>query len=283
MKQFGRFAMLVLAVLLASSTLANASQHCFIEDDLLICNPSGTIPISNPGSPPGPGSDTEPAPLQYFKTRIDPGIGECWYWSSIPGGLDSSSSASDPLIIATIVSLPPCPSRAASPGVEPTAEELAWEVLRTFSLATPHPTFAPPDAGITGLTTFLGHSFVTELDYAETLPSGIDLEVRAIVSSVEVDWGDGARGSYLLSDLAGAPSDSVSHTYLLKTCAPEYRANHPSGGLCHPSLEAYPVRVTFLWEAGYQYDSGWVPLDSVALTTTVPYDVDEVVGVRTSP
>ena len=249
-----------------------------------ICHITGTMPIINPGDPgstPIPGG--EPAPLEYFKIAIDPVVGECWYWSTIPGGLDSSDPANDATIIFTILSLPSCPGATGIPGTGPTIDELAWDVLRSFTLATPQPIFAPPDSGITGLATYLGHDPIAELDYSETLPGGIALVVRAFISEIGVDWGDGTRSNYLIDDLVGEPSAAISHMYDLKTCTPEYREEHPSGGLCHPTLEAYPVTIAFNWVAGYEYDTGWVQLQDVELTQTTLYDVDEVVGIVTQP
>jgi hypothetical protein len=114
---------------------------------------------------------------------------------------------------------------------------------------------------------------VTPLTHRETLPGGIELVVSAQVTSATVTWGDGAFGTY--DDLA----TPATHTYELKTCTAEDRATDPNAHLCHPTLDAYPVTVTFTWTAGYRYDAGWVELESVALSTTVIYDVDEVVAV----
>ena len=111
------------------------------------------------------------------------------------------------------------------------------------------------------------------------MPSGIDLEVSAAVTAVAVDWGDGIVDRFPPSAAAPYPDGAASHTYVLKTCTAAYRATDPNGHLCHPTLEAYPITVTFTWTSGYRYDAGWIELESIDLSTTVAYDVDELVGV----
>ena len=58
-----------------------------------------------------------------------------------------------------------------------------------------------------------------------------------------------------------------------------YRSEHPFGGNCHPTLEAYPIIATFTWEGRYRIGGGWTYLGTLDRTVTVLYDVDEVQGV----
>jgi hypothetical protein len=71
----------------------------------------------------------------------------------------------------------------------------------------------------------------------------------------------------------------VTHTYVTKTCPPQYREEHPSGGLCHPSLEYYTIVAIYRWVGEYDVGSGWVQLGTLDRTASLPYDVDELRGV----
>jgi hypothetical protein len=244
----------------------------------LDCSVSDTTPdpLPTPDPDPSPNPDPDRPEIRYLYTGFDPAVGRCYYWSRLPGGIDTWDPENDSQVFSIINSLPRCPPNAA-PAVDPTTR--AWEVYRSWQLAAPAPTFAPPETGITGLATYVGVS-VEALTHQETLPSNIDLVVRAEVSAVTVDWGDDSGAvTYSPAEATPYPDGVATHTYITKTCPPDYRANHPRGHLCHPTLDAYPVTVTFTWTAGYQYDAGWIELESVDLTTTVPYDVDEVIGV----
>ena len=95
-----------------------------------------------------------------------------------------------------------------------------------------------------------------------------------------VDWGDGSPVlGYDPGALRPYPLGSARHTYRLKTCPPDYRVAHPSGRNCHPTLEAYPVEVTFRWTARYRLAGPWVDLGHLDRAAAAAYDVDEVVGV----
>jgi hypothetical protein len=74
------------------------------------------------------------------------------------------------------------------------------------------------------------------------------------------------------------PSGLVTHVYTLKTCTDDYRDNHPSGGLCHPTLDSYPIRATFTWTGSYNAGSGWIDLGSLDRTSATDYEVDEARG-----
>ncbi|MDJ0792325.1 MAG: hypothetical protein QNJ71_10555 [Acidimicrobiia bacterium] len=240
----------------------------------LVCNPAGTFPSDTDG----PG-DRDPEPvddpgLRYVYTATDPVIGDCHYWSNVPGGLDAWNPANDPAVIAVVTGLPVCPD----PPVDP--EVRAWEVFRSWDLAPPDPVITPPDHGITGLATFVAATEPTPVTHGETLPDGRPLEVRARVIAVDVEWGDGNRTSARPHEAASPPDGSLTHTYRHKTCPAEYRSEHPSGALCHPTLEKYTITVGWVWIGEYNTGGGWTPLGTLPRTISLTYDVDEVRGVN---
>ena len=222
------------------------------------------------------GGDVAPAedrpPLRYLYTATAPGIGDCRYWSAVAGGLDAWDPANDPAVIAITTSLPECPA-------EPDPEATAWAIFRSFPLAVPDPSLEPAAAGITGLPTYLVNATPDPILYSEVLPDGRTLQVRATAALLIVDWGDGVGSE---ADPGGAlphPAGSVTHVYLLKTCEPSYREEHPFGGGCHPTLEAYPLTVSLTWVGEWSVGSTWNTLGTLDRTVTLLYDVDEVRGV----
>ena len=56
----------------------------------------------------------------------------------------------------------------------------------------------------------------------------------------------------------------------------------PSGGLCHPTLDRYLIIVAWAWTGEFDSGSGWIPLGVLEQTIEVPYDVDELRGVKVS-
>ncbi len=226
-----------------------------------------------------PASTTRP-PLRYLQTRFAAGVGNCWAWSRTPPGLDSWDNANDAAIINTRFRLPACPA-ATSPAPATTVDVpgTAWSIFRQFQLELPVVRLEPPGHGITGLPTYVSTQQPGPLSHTERLPNGRDLVVRAEVVGVKVVWGDGTATSHDLGALRPYPAGTATHTYATRTCPASYRAEHPTGGSCHPTLEAYGVAVTHGWLGGYRYDAGWVDLGIIERTSTVDYDVDEVVGV----
>jgi hypothetical protein len=262
----------------ATAVAASADGGCVITPTGIDCSAEGTS--SSSGSTPG---TTIPAPpLRYLATTEGPDDGLCWFWSPYPPGLDSWDPANDMEILWTRWALPECPD-PRPPAVDPgTAwvEARAWEVFRSFPLAAPRPALQPAKHGITGLPSYLSAALPAPLDHREVLPDGRALEVEARVTTALVDWGDGTPAlAYDPARLRPFPEGRARHTYLLKTCPPEYRRSHPSGGNCHPRLEAYPIVATFRWTARYRLGGSWVSLGHLDRTTAVAYDVDEVVGI----
>ncbi len=260
-------------MLVAPATAADAQSH-----ETCVRNPvRGTYECHVSGEEPGVPGDRPPRnPIRYLYTTTVGGV-DCHYWSQRPGGIDTWDAANDPLTIAITTGLPEC--------VWPDPEARAWEVFRSFPLAVPVPELEPPGVGIVKLPTFLSVAAVpAPITSTEALPDGRLLEVEAEVVAVEVDWGDGALDSYRPDEARPYPEGAVTHAYVYRTC-PAAERETTNGGPCHPSLEAYPVVVSFLWEGRWRTDPAgpFQPLDTVVRTVTVTYPVDEVQGVLVDP
>ena len=257
---------------------ASALDACDVVKGVIVCDARGGF-SPRPGPEPGPGSGVA-APIRYLHTTTDPGVGDCWFWSSLPGGLDAWDPANDPAIIFTIGPLPACPGTPPGPILSAAAVEvLAWRIFRAFPLTAPLPSFEPDSVGITGLPTFMSIVPPAEISHAEILPDGRSLQVRARLTDVSVDWGDGWVTDHRPSSVTGYPHGEAQHTYELKTCPTDYRASHPGGGNCHPTLDHYTVETGFGWFGQYSLGGGWINLGEIAQTASTTYDVDEVVGV----
>jgi len=236
------------------------------------CSPGGRGAPGTPGTPGDPPGDRPP--IRYLYTSTDPAVGDCYYWSRTPGGLDAWDPANDPAVIRITTSTPVCPVATSEPPAT-----VAWRIFRSFPLALPTPTFEPAGSGITGLPTYLATPDPTDITHTELLPDGRTLDVRARVAAFLVNWGDGAKATFESSEARSYPVGSVTHTYVTKTCDATYRQDHPSGGNCHPTLDEYPITATFTWAGSYRVGAAWIDLGTLDRTVTVSYDVDEVQGV----
>lgn len=210
-------------------------------------------------------------PYRYLRTRVDPVIGTCWYWSPYPPGLDGLNPANDSEIIYTRFEYPECPAGGGT-----TVTTRAWEVFRSFPLRIPTPQVRPK-VGITNLASIITAARAYPLRHVETLPDRRILEVEAYVAGVPIAWGDGTPAiSYSATTTFGA---GATHAYALKTCPEWYRTGHPAGDRCHPSLEVYRVTVSFAWRGRYRTNGGtWINLGTLYRSTAFTYDVDEVIG-----
>ena len=279
MKTAALLLLLLIPVALVASLPAGADEGCVVTPTGIDCSAAG----SNTSAGATPGGAGPGRPLRYLATTEHPGgTGLCWFWSPTPPGLDSWSTTNDQAILLTLWALPECPAPEA-PAVTLSTEWIvarAWEVFRSFPLAPPRPRLQPPEHGITGLPSYLSAPRPGRLSHGEVLPDERRLEVEARVTAVLVDWGDGSPVvGYDPAALLPYPAGTARHTYPLKTCPPDYRAGHPSGANCHPTLQAYPVAVTFRWTARYRLGGLWMELGDLDRSTVVAYDVDEVLGV----
>jgi hypothetical protein len=243
-------------------------------DGRLVCDVSGKEPTEDP-PPTGEKTKnpTDRPPIRYLYST-----GECYYWSTIPGGVDAWDPANENTVYGIVLGTPEC-----DPTVTDPLPDRAWRIFRSFPLATPDPSFQPANHGITGHPTYLAAANPTSITHSEVLPDDRLFEVRAQVASLTVDWGDEWTTTEDPSVALPYPAGAVTHTYTTKTCPPDYRITHPSGPNCHPTLEAYPVIATFTWWGEYRIGGSWIPIGTLDLTTTILYDVDEVIGVLVDP
>ena len=268
------------------SSPASGNEHCRFDpsESVIVCresggsrvrNPPGTPPSNPPGTPP---SNPSPrAPLRYVYTSYDATIGDCYYWSSVAGGLDAWDPANDPAVIAITTRLPICPATPATP-TDPSVT--AWSVFRSWYLAPPAPSVTPREHGITGIPTHIAATPPDVISHSETLPDGRPLVVRARPVALIVNWGDGTTASFDPDGADGYPDGVVAHTYALKTCTQQYRDEHPSGGLCATQGEDYSITASYTWQGEFNVGSGWVTLGSLdRAAPTIAYDVDEARGV----
>lgn len=247
-----------------------AAPECVRTPFGIECAASGSTDTTQTTTLPGP---TLP-PLRYLVTAVDANLGPCWYWSRYGPGYDSWDSANDQTIILTRTFTPECPSSQPTPPAgTSTVTTLAWEVFRSFSLPSPNASIAPWPSGFTGIPSRITVAAGPSFHHDETLPDGTPLRVRARAAAVSIRWGDGSP------PLRYTVGGTKEHTYARKTCPPAYRVEHPSGGLCHPTLEAYSVEITFVWLGEYVRDGSWVELGEILRPATIAYDVDEIVGV----
>lgn len=275
MRTAASIAALTLALLMLGTSPVSGEEICRFDPSVgqIVCEDSGVIvDLGSPGDDPWvvPGSGG----LRYLYQTTDPVAGDCYFWSNVPGGLDTWDPANDAVVIGVVIGTPECPPVLA---VDPEAR--AWEIFRSWSLMVPDPTLQPADHGITGLPSFLATSQPDPITSSEILPDGRTLEVRADVIRLDVAWGDGEVGAYVPEQANPYPDGAVTHTYHLKTCNAEYRLNHPSGGLCHPALDHYTIDVSFAWGGSYRVGGTWIDLGTLTRDVSIAYDVDEARGV----
>ena len=271
--------LLGLAAFVAGVPNASSGEACLLDpvDGQIVCSEvGGTV---TPGVPGSDNEDPDTTGRRYVSLLTDPTIGDCFSWSNIPGGLDSSDPVNDAAIIALITSLPPCPVVAVPP-IDPVIT--AWAIFRSWDLAIPEPAITPASRGITGIPTHIAVDTPTAISASEVLPDGRILTVRARAERLTIDWGNGTITTHDPRRATGFPDGTAFNSYTRKTCTASYRAEHPSGGLCHPSATFYPIVASFVWTGEFDIGSGWQLLGS--LTQTAPadeYDVDEARGVTT--
>ena len=135
--------LIVFAAMALAPTASRAAESCRYDDiGKLRCTESGVTPGDSRSTTPRPRPRTGP---QYIYTLTDPVIGDCHYWSNVPGGIDAWNALNDIEVIAAAL-LPACP---VVPPVDVPAT--AWEIFRSWTLDPPVPALQPLDRGITGL------------------------------------------------------------------------------------------------------------------------------------
>jgi hypothetical protein len=257
--------LLSIPIVFALRSAARATDYCEVTPTGIVCHFAGTTTST---------SITTLPPLRYLATMTHPTVGLCWFWSRFPPGIDLHDPANEHEVIMTRAAHPECPARDGGHRVDTTSR--AWSVFRSWELSRPGVRIRPT-VGITNLASVLTAAQPPVLRHRERLPDGRDLEVEGRVAVVTVDWGDG-------SPPVGYPPATVfgpgaAHRYRLKTCPPWYRVSHPAGRNCHPTLDAYPVTVTFEWQGRYRTGESWIVLGTIRRATSFTYDVDEVVGI----
>ncbi len=266
---------LVAVLLVAAPAAAEEHKECVFDVKKGISDASATIsggdgpvaqPITQPRRP-------APAPLRYL--RVTAG---CYAWYPDAPGLDTWNIANENAMYQIILNTPRC-----TPDPNEPDPDRAWRIFRSFPLTQPDPTFQPGEHGITGLATYLATPNPATINHTETLPTGQVFEVRALVASLTVNWGDGSTTTNQPHLAQPYPTGGFTHTYTTKTCPPQYRISHPSGGLCHPTLDAYPITATYTWWGEYRIGGAWIPIGTLDLAATTTYDVDEVIGILTDP
>jgi len=216
----------------------------------------------------------------------------CWFWTTRADewvllgvdddlvatlGIDPDGIAGGPIVISA--EYPACtaePSTVADPLTE------AFDLLATHRHPEPDPTVDPaPGSGITGLPTYVAD--VPPDPWRATLVSpftGVTIEVESRVSAVEIDWGDGTVDTVpdiAFGLLTGWPDGAFAHVYETKTCP------RPGGWRCHPTLDAYPMTVRYLWTARYRAGrASWKPIVVPSTEIILRYDVDEIRGATTA-
>ncbi len=220
---------------------ASAEEICSVDpiDSTIDCHDSGTTP----GTPGDPRPDPDRTGPRYVYAATDAAIGDCHYWSNVPGGLDAWDPADDAAVIAANA-LPVCPGGVAPVDVPATA----WQIFRSWNLDPPDPSLEPAVRGITGLPTFLASPDPVAIGHSETLPDGRPLQVRARVAQLRIDWGDDTR---LVYDPTGAdpyPTEA-SHTPIgpRPALASTARSTHRAAFVIQRSSSTRSPRSTAGW------------------------------------
>ena len=153
---------------------------------------------------------------------------------------------------------------------------LIESTFASIGLQSPVVTSSPPSIGFTGHPLKLEpvDALATRDATTPALSSGVTATVRATPLHIRIDWGDGTETTH-------SPAEVPGHTYDLKTCPPDYRVDHPRGHLCHPTLEEYPIQITYRWTGTAIAPWGSLDLGTRSTTSTIGRDIDEIIGVLT--
>lgn len=229
--------------------------------------------------------ETPPGPIEPLVGTDATGM--CWYWTSRDTEWVILSTFTDGSAILGVYNntvlvldsgrIPRCTSEPVESGPP---LEAAREAITEYVHDPPLPDLNPPTGrGLAGLETFVGLPVPGPWSDTISVP-GYTLDVEVVVEAVTVEWGDGNTSTYppsAYSLLIGYPDGVVTHTYEVKTCA-----SPGSAPDCHPGLMAYPITVSYVWQATWRVNGGpWVELPVPAGSTTVDYPVAESEAVLT--
>lgn len=224
----------------------------------------------------------EAPPMIDINLGYDGSGTECWWSTSyetpwVKLGVDGDGVALvgyQPVgAIETVVDafVPSCTSQ---PVAATSALASAWELTNRHIHQRPEPSFNP-DAGITGLETYLAIQVPPPISDSLVSPIGTTVAVDIKIARVIVDWGDGNSDTFTESafrHLNGYPNGIARHIYETKTCP-------TSGGpRCHPELDEYQINVEYDWFVQWRVNTGpWSTIAVPNTTASVPYDVDEII------
>ncbi len=239
------------------------------------------------------GGDLREYPGNTPPSDLDPAVGTdavgvCWFWTSQDTDWELLSTFSDGsavlgLYINGFLALDTGQIRrcTSEPIVQDPPPLVAWDMITEYVHNPPEPNLNPPiGRGLTGLDTFAEITVPDPWSDSLTIP-GYTIDVEVSVAAVAVDWGDGGIDTFppqAYPLLVGYPDGVARHLYEVKTCTPP--GSQPD---CDPDLEAYPITVSYVWDARWRANGGaWITVDVTPSSTTVDYPVTEAISTLTS-
>jgi len=268
-------------------------KDTLLEGRVLVTTPGGSPGSSGskpkPNDPAAKPKPPPPPPIYwYLDERVE---GDCRYSSTVayedfPLGVLLTYAGDNQFrnlaaFVAYVDSLPVCPRDQAP--VDPSFHARVRQAYDRLSIDKPDLSFYPPEHGITGMEAYVGDANTPRQKSVVIRIDSYVLSIEVKMARVRVDWGDETPPSFYHPDyFRPYPDASLSHIYETKTCPPDYRENHPRGKLCHQSLEAYPVTVSYDWVASYTWGGFTYSLPDRDTQVVIPYDLDEIIGLRVS-
>ena len=214
-------------------------------------------------------------------------VGICWFWTSLATEWEILATFSDGSAVLGLyvngflaVDTGQIPRCTSEPIISDPPPVLAWEAITEYIHDPPEPELNPPiGLGLAGLETHAG-VVVPDVWTDTIVVPGYSIDVEVAVGALALDWGDEVTDTYppeAYPLLTGYPDGAARHVYEVKTCST------PGAALdCHPTLDAYPVSVSYVWDARWRVNgSDWITVEVVPSITTVGYPVTEAVSVLT--
>ncbi|MGA7270558.1 MAG: hypothetical protein WB239_05740 [Acidimicrobiia bacterium] len=250
-----------------------------LPEQVTVCRLAGGDLREYPGGTPP--SDLDPA------VGTD-AVGVCWFWTSRDTDWELLSTFSDGsavlgLYINGFLALDTGQIRrcTSEPIIQDPPPLFAWDIITQYVHNPPQPELNPPiGRGLTGLETFAGITIPDPWSDSLTIP-GYSIDVEVSVTAVTVEWGDGDVDTFppqAFPLLLGYPDGAARHLYEVKTCTPP--GSEPD---CDPKLDAYPITVSYVWDARWRANGGpWITVNVTPSSTTVDYPVAEAISTLTS-